>query len=530
MPVHKNQHKKQLITSIVVYAAMMSAMAQVSAVETPRLVVGIAIDQLRTDYLEAFAPLYGEEGFKKLLSLGQVYSNVQYASKDIDRASAIASIVTGSVPYNHGIISEDWMDRNSLQPMHCVDDPAYRGVNTPDCASPKNLLVSTIGDELKMATAGKSFVFSVAPNKEEAILAAGHASDWAMWIDSYNGHWAGTTYYGSAPFWFKRLDETSNLQKRIAELKWKPASEFAGTYNYYLATNQKTFSHSFDKDRSFRQFKRSALVNEEITRAASYCLNNGLGGADNITDFVSICYYAGNWDGKSLSETTTELQDTYKRLDAEIEKLLNTIDQLVGLDKTLIYLTSTGYESHTDDESISKYNIPTGNFAINRCAALLNMYLVAMYGNGQYVEAYYGNQIYLNHKFLEQKQLKLSEVLAHCEDFLFQFSGVRDVYTSTRMTQGAWTPGISSVRNGYNPKCSGDITIQVVPGWNLVNEERGSRKMQRDSFFEFPLIFYGYNLEPKRISTPVTVDCIAPTIAHHIRIRAPNGCNTPPLF
>ena len=121
-------------------------------------------------------------------------------------------------------------------------------------------------------------------------------------------------------------------------------------------------------------------------------------------------------------------------------------------------------------------------------------------------------------------------MLAHCEDFLFQFSGVRDVYTSTRMTQGAWTPGISSVRNGYNPKCSGDITIQVVPGWNLVNEERGSRKMQRDSFFEFPLIFYGYNLEPKRISTPVTVDCIAPTIAHHIRIRAPNGCNTPPLF
>jgi hypothetical protein len=390
--------------------------------------------------------------------------------------------------------------------------------------------VSTIGDELKIATEGKGIVFSVAPNREEAILAAGHASDWAMWIDTETGHWAGTTYYGSAPSWFNHLDLVTNLGGRIAEMEWKPTNEFIGAFNYYLATSQKSFTHTFDNIKGIQQFKRSALVNEEITRAASYCLSSGLGGLDDVTDFVSLCYYAGNWDGKSLSETTTELQDTYKRLDAEIEKLLNTIDQLVGLDKTLVYLTSTGCEPNLETTTLAKYHIPTGDFAINRCAALLNMYLVAMYGNGQYVEAFYGNQIYLNHKLLEQKQLKLSEVLAHCEDFLFQFSGVRDVFTSTRMIQGAWTPGISSVRNGYNPKCSGDITIQVVPGWNLVNEDRGSTKMQRDSFFEFPLIFYGYNLQPQKVSAPVTVDCIAPTIAHHIRIRAPNGCNTAPLF
>jgi len=519
-----------LLTTIAVYAAAMSAVAQVTAQQAPRLVVGITIDQLRSDYLEAFAPLYGDDGFKRLLSLGQVYSNVQYPSKDVDRASAIASIVTGSAPYNHGIIGLDWMDRNSLQPLHCVDDREHKGVNTSECSSPRHLLVSTIGDELKVATEGKAIVFSVAPNREEAVLAAGHAADWAMWIDTETGHWAGTTYYGQAPSWFRHMDGVSNLAGRIADMEWKPTNDYIGSYNYYLATSQKSFTHKFDKQRPFRQFKQSALINEEITRAASYCLSSGLGGLDNVTDFVSLCYYAGNWDGKSTAETTTELQDTYKRLDTELGRLLTTIDKLVGLDKTLIYLTSTGYESAPESQSLSKYKIPTGNFNINRCAALLNMYLVAMYGTGQYVEAYYGNQIYLNHKFLEQKQLKLSEVLAHCEDFLFQFSGVRDVFTATRMTQGAWTPGISSVRNGYNPKCSGDITLQVVPGWNLVNEDRGSSRMQRDSFFEFPLIFLGYNLKPLRVSTPVTVDCIAPTVAHHIRIRAPNGCSTPPLF
>lgn len=528
--MQNNLYKKQLLTTLVVYAATVSALAQVSAQRTPRLVVGITIDQLRTDYLEAFSPIYGEGGFRRLLSEGQVYNNVQYASKDVDPASALASIVTGTVPYNHGIIGLDWMDRTTLQPRHCVDDRDFQGVNTTDCSSPRQLLVSTLGDELKLATSGKAIVFSVAPTREEAVLAAGHAADWAMWIDTESGHWAGTTYYGSAPSWFNHLDVVTNLAGKIEDMEWKPTNEYIGSYNYYLATSQKSFTHTFEKGRAVRQFKRSPLVNEEITRAATYCLSSGLGGLDDVTDFVSLCYYAGNWDGKPLAETTTELQDTYKRLDAEMEKLLHTIDQLVGLEKTLIYLTSTGCEPPVSDRSLQTYRIPTGNFAINRCAALLNMYLVAIYGTGQYVEAYYDDQLYLNHRLLEQKQLKLSEVLAHCEDFLFQFSGVRDVYTSTRMTQGAWTPGISSVLGGYNPKCSGDITVQVAPGWNLVNEERGSSRTQRDSFFEFPIIFFGYQLQPLKVSTPVTVDCIAPTVAHHIRIRAPNGCSTPPLF
>lgn len=521
--------KKEFLTSLLV-AATASSWAQTAAQQAPRLVVGITIDQLRTDYLNAFSPLYGEGGFKKLMEFGQIYRNVQYASHNIDQASSIASIVTGSVPYNHGIIGEDWMNRATLQPIHCVDDSEFKGVNTTDCSSAKNLLVSTIGDELKIATDGRGLVYSVAPNREVAVLAAGHTADWAMWIDGENGHWAGSSYYGNPPSWFKHLDDATNLRGKIDNMEWRPTNEYIGTYNNYLATNQKPFLHHFTKEKKFRQFKTSACVNEEITRAASYCLSSGLAGLDNIPDFISLCYYAGNWNSLPTAQTTTELQDTYKRLDSEIEKLLKTIDQLVGLDKTLIYITSSGYEQHSDNNSVSKYRIPTGNFTINRCAALLNMYLVAMYGGGNYVETFYNDQIFLDHKLLEQKQLKLSEVLAHCEDFLFQFSGIRDVYTSNRLIQGAWTPGISNVRNGYNPKCSGDITIQVVPGWNLVNEDRHSSKMQRDSFFEFPLIFYGYNIKNEKISTPITVDCIAPTVAHHIRIRAPNGCSTAPLF
>lgn len=520
--------KKQILTTFIATIAMTTGtMAQ--TISVPRLVVGITIDQLRSDYLNAFMPLYGDGGFKLLIDKGQLYSNVQYQHSPVDRASAVASIVTGTVPYNHGIIAEEWMSRAELHTNYCVDDRQFRGVETDDFSSPKNLLVSTIGDELKAATKGKSLVYSVAPYREAAVLAAGHAADWAMWIDNRTGNWASTTYYGEQPSWFRYL-QSSAISSKISSLNWKPSNEYNGSYNYYLTTSQKPFSHNFTGDSKFRTFKSSGLVNEEVTKAVRYCLENGSMGMDDVTDFLSICYYAGDFHSNSNSETTTELQDTYKRLDDEIANLLKRIDELVGLDKTLFYVTSTGYDDAVNYENLSQYRIPTGDFNINRCSTLLNMYLCTMFGNGQYVESYYSNQIYLNHKLLEQKQLKLAEVLDHCEDFLFQFSGVRDVFTAQRITQGAWTPGISAIRNGYNPKCSGDILVQVSPGWNLVNEDRNTRKMQRDSFFEFPLIFFGYTIKHEKIDTPVAVDCIAPTVAHHIRIRAPNACSSSPLF
>lgn len=519
--------KKQILTTFFASIAMAGTMAQ--TISVPRLVVGISIDQLRSDYLNAFMPLYGEGGFKLLLEKGQVYSNVQYQHAPVDRASAIASVVTGTVPYNHGIIAEEWMSRTELHTNYCVDDRNYKGVSTDDNSSPTHLLVSTIGDELKAATKGKALVYSVAPYREVAILSAGHAADWAMWIDNQSGKWAGTTYYGETPSWFHYLDGSS-IADRISSLTWKPINETAGTYNYYLTTVQKSFSHHFVGNSRYRVYKTSGLVNEEVTKAARACMESGRAGMDEVTDFLSVCYYAGDFHSDNVTSTTTELQDTYIRLDDELATLLKKIDQLVGLDKTLIYITSTGYDEVDNSEELAKYRIPTGEFNINRCATLLNMYLCAMYGNGQYVESCYGNQFYLSHKLLEQKQLKLAEVLEHCEDFLFQFSGVRDVFTAHRITQGAWTPGISTIRNGFNPKCSGDIIVQVSPGWQLVNEDRGTKRLQRDSFFEFPLIFFGYTIKAEKVATPVTVDCIAPTVAHHIRIRAPNACSTPPLF
>ena len=517
----------RLFTALLISSSVSVALGQ-PRISVPKMVVGITIDHLRTDYMEAFSPLYGEGGFKRLMNGGVVYSNVEYSTANVDRASSVASLYTGTVPYNHGIVGEMWMNRSTMRPMYCVDDAAYAGDGTIDKSSPKHLLVSTIGDELKVATEGKAMVYSIAPYREVAILSAGHAADWAMWIDDFTGKWVGTEFYSPKPSWVRYINALS-VSERIGNVEWAPSNYAVESYNYYLLSNRKSsFKHKFKGDRRFREFKNSACVNEDITQMARSCINSSNMGSDDVPDLLSVCYYAGTFDNKPMIQSATELQDTYVRLDTEIAKLIDYIDKIVGLENALIFVTSTGYDNE-ETQDLSKYRVPTGNFQINRCAALLNMYLVAVYGSGKYVESYYGNQLYLNHKLLEEKQLNLAEVQERCEDFLFQYSGIRDVYTSQRLMQGAWTPGISKIRNGYNPKRSGDILIEVIPGWNLVNEDVASRKMVRDSHFEFPLIFFGYGLEGKKIYNRVSIDCIAPTVSHLIRIRAPNACSSAPL-
>ena len=157
------------------------------------------------------------------------------------------------------------------------------------------------------------------------------------------------------------------------------------------------------------------------------------------------------------------------------------------------------------------------------------MYLMATYGEGKYVETYHNQQIYLNHKLLEQKQLNLTEVQEKSAEFLMQFSGVNEAYSANRLLLGSWTPEIHKIRNGYHRKRSGDLVIDVLPGWSIVDENSHENKVVRHSFIPSPLIFIGHSVKPAIIQTPVTIEHIAPTLAHFIRIRAPNACNSAPI-
>ena len=260
----------------------------------------------------------------------------------------------------------------------------------------------------------------------------------------------------------------------------------------------------------------------------STCLNATAIGKGAAPDFLCLSYYAGNYDRKPGTELPMELQDTYVRLDANLAELLDIIDRKVGLGNTLFFLTSTGF-SDVEPLDPQSYRIPTGEFHVKRCAALLNIYLAAIYGEGQYVEAYHEQEIYLNHKLIEKKHLNLSEVLARSSEFLVQFSGVKDVFSSQRLMLGSWTPQLDRVKNHYHSACSGDLWIEVLPGWSIVRDHSLDTRVVRYAYASVPLIFMGWNVAPAIIDTPVKVGHIAPTLAHFMRIRAPNASSLPPL-
>lgn len=528
---HSSAMRLPLIMSLLTAMTVLSpAEAAATGSGIPRVVVSILVDQLRTDYLNAFMPLYGQEGFVRLLREGRVYTQAEYPNNHPDRASASATLATGTTPYNHGIIGLKWLDRETLRPVFCVDDKRYAGIQTNDTSSPLHLGVSTIGDELKVATEGKSLVYSIAPFRDAAVLSGGHAADGAFWIDDRTGLWCSSSYYGqSLPAWVSVLN-SNGLPQRLKSLVWEPSSNFVGSFSYFLSGGVKEpFTHKFKGDSRFASFKTSGLVNEEIVRAAKQCFDGCMIGADDVTDYLAVTLYAGNLDHKTVSEAPMELQDTYVRLDNAIAKLVNAVESKVGKERALFVLTSTGYtDEETDD--LTKYRIPTGTYDMERAAALLNMYLVAVYGQGQYVEATYGTQLYFNHKLIEQKQINLAEMLERAQDFLLQMSGVKDVYTSSRLLQGAWTPGISRMRGSYNPRYSGDVLIEVAPGWHYVNNTTHENQLVRESYIPFPIIFLGESVAAETVGTPVTIDYIAPTLSKAIRIRAPNACNVAPLF
>ena len=446
----------------------------------PRVVVNVTIDGLQGDLLDAFVPLYGEGGFRLLMSRGCVYSNAEYPYSEPNRASSVATLATGTVPYDHGIIDMQWLNRSTLRTTYCVEDAEQRGLNTTVQISPKNLCVSTLGDELKVATGGKALVYAFAPTGDAAVLSAGHAADGAFWLDGKSRQWAGTSYYGQLlPAWVEAV-------------------------NGHLRANAAA----------------QADANRSVSEMAASCFRYTTIGNDEVPDYIALTLTAMQ-PGKDAA-------DIYSELDEVIGGIVTAAEASVGEGNALFVVTSTGTTA-PETADLEPYRIPTGNFYIDRTANLLNMMLMAVNGQGNYIEAIYDNQIYLNHKIIEQKQLNMNEVLDRCQELLLQSEGVKDAYSAQRLQLGAWTPDISKMRNGYNTRLSGDIVVQVAPGWHLVNETGNYQRLVRESCVSFPIIIYGLDIEPRVEETHVSTDRVAPTLARVMRIRPPNACRAAAL-
>ena len=514
------------LASLIAILTVNSLYAQQST-DPPKLVISIVVDQLRGDYLQFFSPTFGERGFKRLMNEGLVYHRVEFGFPNIGTSTSIATIYTGAYPYYHGIVADKNFDFETRREVSVIHDDTYLGNYTTNRFSPLALLSSTLGDELKIVSEGQSDVFTIAPDAEEAVLSAGRYADAAFWLDDYNGKWATTTYYKNIP-WYVDKYNTSQAVGISLEKVWTPALP---SYNGFPYTQNPTpFKYTFSKGEYDRilKIKQSPFINTEITNLAATFFEYSDFGKRIYPDFLAITYYAGNYKFNNRSDDFGwEIQDIYYRLDKEIERLLDLADKKVGLKNVLVILSSTGYY-----DSVAKLPTgfkPPGEFYPNRCTSLLNMYLMAIYGSGNWVQGYYNEQIYLNKKLIENQNVNWNEILRKSAEFVARFSGVQEVTTA-----GQWfvddTGRSAEFRRGMNKKISGDLFIELQPGWVVVNDNQSNNTDYTHSkVILSPLFIFGGNIRKEQVYRTIQATEIAPTVAFIMRIRPPNAAQDTPL-
>ena len=498
------------------------AKAQTASEEAPRLVVGITIDQLRSDYLARMSHIFGEKGFNRLANEGTVYEQVSFGYVGADRSSSTATIYTGAYPSWHGIISDNRFIRGERLVKPVLYDSEQLGNFTASTLSPEAIAVSTVPDELKSATLGKARVYSVAPEADMAIIAAGHAANAAFWLDDSTGKWATTTYYRDIPQYINDLNIKDGVDTRIDTMVWTPLYEAKKYTGIPYDTPEFLFGYRFSGADKYYNFKHSPLVNTEVTKVAKKFIENGFLVIDTFPDYLCVGYYGGNYQGHSVQDYGAELQDTYIRLDAEIASLLESIDKNVGLQNTLIYIVSTGY-TEVEGRPHGLYGIPTGEFYPRRATALLNYYLMALYSHEQWVLGYNAGEIFLDKELIEKNGHDFDEFMLKSAEFLSQMQGVQDVMTARQIMHGDLSC-VAPVRRKYSRKLSGDLVLTIQPGWEINYEDNITpNKYVHYNAVPATLIFFGKNITPQHVSREINVTQIAPTLSGALRIRAPSA-------
>ncbi len=539
MKVQNNANLRTLVSVLVLLTSLpatLQAVPQPKAGEAgsvPKLIVGITIDQLRSDYLTALRDKLGENGFKRLLNGGRVYSQVTFDLDNPDATATLAVLATGAYPCFNGIPARQVWDSRLERPQSVFWDRDFSGKYTAETLSPKALSSTVLADELKVASGGASRVFSIAPDAETAILNGGHTSNCAVWIDNRTGKWASTGYYREFPSFVAEQNVYSqSLFADLTQTVWEPLEGTAGQPNRLLPYRYKTsrFAHSFYQDNriSYPAFKTSPMVNDAIMGLTRRFFRDGfLGKNDSFTDMLQLSFYAGTYLNERPELYADELQDIYLRLDKTIANLLALIDQEVGLDNTFIYIVSNGQTlaRTTDAEGTLR-----GEFNTVRCQALLNAHLVSRYGQEQWVGTVRNGQIYLNRDAIRSHRLSRSEVETEAAGFLTLMDGIDDVVTASRLLSGDSSDRLARLRNGYHKATGGDLVFSLQPGWVMQEDDSSASHSQtRHDITPGLALLFAPGITASTVTVPVDAACIAPTIAACIRIRAPSACRVPAL-
>jgi len=505
----------------------------------PKLVVGIMVDQMRYDYLYRFFDRYGEGGFKRLLREGFSCENTNIDYIPTVTAIGHATVYTGSVPAVHGIAGNDFIDQYTGKRIYCAEDNDVYTVGSDSDAgkmSPRNLLTTTITDELKLASNFRSKVIGVAIKDRGSILPAGHAADGAYWYDSKTGRWITSTYYmKELPIWVKDYNE-SNLVEQLMLNDWNalyPIDSYKASFpdsnryeELYPGSDSATLpletSKMFD-GKNFGLITSTPSGNIMTLEFAKNAIEHEKLGQSEETDFLALSLSSPDRIGHRYGPNSVEIEDTYLRLDLDIAEFLLFLDEKVGSGNYSLFLTADHAAAHNPNLLLDK-KIPAGIWPGNSILKDLNVWLNQIYDHPNLVLSFSNSQIHLNNSLIELHDLDEEKIKKQVIKFMNKQVGVAQVIDMQEV-QSAPIPQLLKTRiiNGYHPRRSGGIQFILDPAWMSGSKTGTGHGTWYAYDAHIPLIWMGWGINHGKSFQNYNMTDIAATLAALLHIQTPNG-------
>jgi hypothetical protein len=496
--------------------------------QQPRLLVGIMVDGLQQRHIDQLNERFSQGGFKKLTNQGVALSRVACNFIAAGNASDIATLTSGTIPYYHGVVSNQTYNRLSGKIESIFQDASQSGIESHLTLSAKHFRTTNIVDELMMAHQGQSKAFAIGLHAEDVIALGGHTANGVAWIDDVLMKWSSTTYYQDGMPW-QALDMNENgAFQRFADRVWQPLYQPAT----YIAAMDERKPKSFEyRSTAKKQNHSSSTIIKSTPAANSLVAELALRlfqehdlGMDVFTDALMLQFTVRTPNEKSFALQSMEKEDMYLRLDDELQFLIQKIENKVGADKVLFVLFGNQTAGYSPEE-LKSHHIDVGYFNANRSMALLNSYLMAVYGYEKWVTGYYGKHIFLNKGLIEEKEIDFKKMQESVVDFMLEFEGIQSAFSFNQLMQMGVTPNseMARLRNSTHKNTAGDVILTLMPGWLEIDDKSNPVGESNELVSYLPIWFYGAKLPVKKITRQHQITDIAPTISKILNIPFTNA-------
>ena len=515
----------------------------------PKLVVGIVVDQMRYDYLTRYWDRYGEGGFKKLVNEGFNCKNMNYNYMPTYTGPGHASIYTGTSPSGNGIIANEWYDKVLKKAVYCTGDEAFKTIGSNSRngkMSPKNLLSTTISDELKLATNNRGKVIGLSLKDRGAILPADHKADAAYWYDGGDvGQWISSSFYmEELPLWMQKINAKNNSNSYL-EKSWETLYPIE-SYSASIADDNKyegafegevapVFPHQLSELRvanhNYSLIKYTPFGNTILKELAlSAIVEEGLG-KDEFPDFLTISFSSTDYIGHQYGPLSVEVEDTYLRLDKELEEILIYLETNFEKNEVLVFLTADHGAVQVPQYLIDN-DLPAGYFDGEAFSAELNSFLKEKYNSDSLIANVSNYQIFLNHNYIERKGLNVVAIENVIARFCLSQKGISKAVTASNLMSTSFTDNIlGNAQRGFHQSRSGDVLFVLVSGWIPAGYSTGTTHGSPYRYdTHVPMLWYGAGIKNGASDKYFVIADIAATLSALLTIQPPSSCSGAPIL